>query len=187
MKRTRTVLRMAGIKQSRGTVFSCGMVPSIGYGCEVNAMSPGEIRRLRVMGARSMRLRGRSGSLALAWALQPRKDPAKLAAATVGRYAAEWWRRTDADVLHADTLTAKTLVRGFRAAAERLESLPASASWGRQSNGPLADALMWSRHVGWEWASPIKVTTSGGSDLDITAGSPFVLEKLFWRPTRRRT
>ena len=99
-------------------------MPSVSYGSATNALTPAMMMMWRSQAAAEMKLRGRAGSLALALALAPGKDPVKYAASEVVRYSEEWWRTYDAAIKHDDTLDVKALVAG-RASAVRQVMAPA--------------------------------------------------------------
>ena len=126
-----------------------------------------------------MRLRGRAGSLALAWALAPDKDPVRWAATPLERYAEEWWRASDAAIMHADTLGHKTLVKGQQVAVQRQQALPPAAPCAKRSNGPMADCCLWMGQVGWEWSSANEVTNRKGQAMIMVMGPPAVLRRIF--------
>ena len=70
-KRRVKVNKLKGPASRKGKVFLSGILPSVGYGSAINAPTPALLRRWRSEAAADMRLRGRAGSLALAWALAP--------------------------------------------------------------------------------------------------------------------
>ena len=53
------------------------------------------------------------------------------------------------------------------------------SSWRRKSNGPMADALMWTSKIGWKWKTPNVLLDEKGQEMDLLVGPPVVLKQKF--------
>ena len=103
----------------------------------------------------------------LGWTTLPKKDPIRHAAATLKRWAKEWWLTTDKSSMQAGTIGPGELSKAYHAAQGRLEGSD-NAGGKLETGGPVADACCWAREVGWQLVSPGIMVDGRGDRLSLT-------------------
>ena len=164
-------------KPRPATVFWCGLLPAVGFGCDVTGLSPAATRIIQDKARRISKVdgRGRRRGLALLFCS---KDPGVLQGAPLIRWAKEWWRATDKGQQRGGTLRRIRLLQIFAAIRRRFAS-KVGQPWRSVVQGPVSAALWACTRVGWEMTSASSIKDERGRELSLLTTPPVLLERKY--------
>jgi len=183
-RRAQTLNCFKGPRRLKARLFKASVQSVITYGAQVQGFTPREILTLRKSAAAAMGVKQTGCPMEISWSLAARwqEDPLYIAAATIERYANEWWHSTnhrpEAGPRHADAIPLSNLSTAFREAQLWVEST-VGKRWASRNRGPLSDAILWLKLVGWTIESPAILVAKSGMRLVLTDVPPAVVVRYF--------